>query len=236
MESLEQLRQNLAEIQRKIDYKFFNPAFLELSFIHCSYVNENRELSLEHNERLEFLGDMVLGLIISDFLYRRYPQKAEGELSYLRSRLVEAASCSYYVQKIKLESYLLLGKGESMNKGKGRYTILADFFEALIGAIYLDGKIDEASRFFFSHFQEDILKIIESPYQNWKAMLQDFCQKNYQKPPTYEVIREEGPPHEKIFFVAVKIENIFLGEGVGSSKKEAEQDGAQKAIKGLGLR
>ncbi len=236
MKSLEHLHQELAEIQEKIDYNFLDPALLKLAFVHRSYVNENRESLLKHNERLEFLGDVVLGLIISDFLYVRYPQKAEGELSYLRSRLVEAASCSYYVQKMKLDKYLLLGRGESMNKGRGRYTILANLFEALIGAIYLDGKIDETRHFFFKHFEKDILKIIESPCQNWKAILQDHCQKKYQRPPTYEVVKEEGPAHEKVFFVSVKIGDIFLGEGVGRSKKEAEQDGAQKAIRGLGLK
>lgn len=233
MQSLEELRDHLPEIEKKICYSFKDSSLLELSFIHRSFINENRGLVREHNERLEFLGDAVLGVIISDFLYLELPDYPEGELSYLRSRLVEASICSFYIEKMGLKSYILMGKGEMMNEGKGRATILADLFEALIGAIYLDGGIEEARLFFFSHFRENVLMIIKSPNRNWKAELQDYCQKKYQKPPRYEVIKEDGPDHEKTFTVMVKLDDQLLGRGLGSSKKEAEQNSAQQAIEAL---
>lgn len=233
MQSIDALRQELPQIEEKIGYSFHDPSLLEMAFVHRSFVNENRGVVKGHNERLEFLGDAILGLIVSDFLYLELPDHPEGELSYLRSRLVEASTCSFYVEKLKVETYMLMGKGESMNEGKGRLTILADLFEALIGAIYLDGGMEEARTFFFEHFRQDISEIIKSPNRNWKAELQDYCQKNYQKPPTYEVIREEGPDHEKTFFIQVMLGHQVLGEGVGSSKKEAEQNGAQQAIEAL---
>lgn len=235
MQTIDQLRKKLPEVEEKLGYTFKNSCLLELALTHRSFLNENREAVSEHNERLEFLGDAILGLIISDFLYLRLPNCPEGELSYLRSRLVEAATCSYYLQKIDLEEALLMGKGESMNQGKGRATLLADLFEALIGAIYLDGGIESARTFFFNQFEADTLEILRRPHRNWKAELQDFCQKKYQTPPCYEVIKEEGPDHAKIFTIAVKHEDQILGEGTGSSKKEAEQSAAQHAIEKLGL-
>ena len=230
MQSLEQLRRELPEIENKIRYSFEELSLLELAFVHRSFVNENRDSVEGHNERLEFLGDAVLGLIVSDFLYLELPEKPEGDLSYLRSRLVEASTCSRYIERVGLETYVLMGKGESMNEGKGRASIQADLFEALIGAIYLDGGMEAARTFFFEHYKKDVLEIIASPTRNWKAELQDYCQKNYQKPPTYSVEKEEGPDHEKIFHIIVSIDDLILGNGEGSSKKEAEQSGAQQAI------
>jgi len=230
VQSLEQLRRELPEIENKIRYSFEERSLLELAFVHRSFVNENRGSVEGHNERLEFLGDAVLGLIVSDFLYLELPEKPEGDLSYLRSRLVEASTCSRYIERVGLETYVLMGKGESMNEGKGRASIQADLFEALIGAIYLDGGMEAASTFFFDHYKKDVLEIMASPNRNWKAELQDYCQKNYQKPPTYTVEKEEGPDHEKIFHIVVSIDDLILGNGEGSSKKEAEQSGAQQAI------
>ena len=122
-----------------------------------------------------------------------------------------------------------------MNEGKGRGTILADLFEAIIGALYLDGGVEAAHSFFFDHFRENIFSIIEKPHRNWKAELQDYCQKKYQTPPDYEVLKEEGPDHLKTFFIKVHLNNRELGLGKGSSKKEAEQDAAENAIENLGL-
>lgn len=235
MKAIEELQEAISQIEVKIGYRFKNKSLLERAFVHRSFINENRGVVEGHNERLEFLGDAVLGLLVSDLLYNELPEHPEGELSYLRSRLVEAPTCAFYVEKLDVQSFILMGKGESMNEGKGRSTILADLFEALIGAIYLDGGMEEAHRFFFSHFRDDIFEIIESPTRNWKAELQDYCQKNYQKPPTYEVIAEEGPDHEKTFYIEVKLDDQVLGKGAGTSKKEAEQMCAQQAIESLGL-
>lgn len=230
MESFEKLQREIGKIETKIGYSFKEKTHLALAFVHRSYANEHRMVS-GHNERLEFLGDAILGLLVSEFLYLHLPNHREGELSYLRSRLVEAVACSQYLDKLSLSSYLLLGKGEAMNQGKGRRSILADFFEALLGAIYLDGGYHPARHFFFLHFKEEILRIIGEPMRNYKAELQEFFQKTAQKSPVYEVVKAEGPDHSKIFHVIVQLEGKELGRGLGSSKKEGEQKAAETALK-----
>ncbi|MDJ0651417.1 MAG: ribonuclease III [Simkaniaceae bacterium] len=227
------LQKDIPMVEAQIDYTFNDKNLLALAFIHPSFTNENRTIIDRHNERLEFLGDKVLGLVISDFLYSHFPNHPEGELSYLHSRLVEASACTLYLQKIDLERFLMVGKGETLNEGKGRETILADLFEAIIGAIYLDGGKEAARRFFFDHFEDIVLSIMQKPQRNWKAELQDYCQKRYQKPPEYTVFKEEGPEHLKIFYVQVHLDQKELGNGKGSSKKEAEQSAAEDAITAL---
>lgn len=235
MNTYDHLKKGVPLIEEQINYSFKEKSYIELAFIHRSFANENRGRATGHNERLEFLGDAILGLIVSDFLYSHLPDQPEGELSYLRSRLVEASACMRYLQKMDLEKFLMVGKGESMNEGKGRGTILADLFEAIIGALYLDGGIEAARTFFFDNFKSDVLAIIDKPHRNWKAELQDHCQKKHQKPPEYQIIKEEGPDHLKIFFVKVFLDKRELGMGEGSSKKEAEQSAAENAINNLGL-
>lgn len=229
MNTIDHLIQHASEIESKLDYKFKDPAILALAFVHRSYINEHKEVS-HHNERLEFLGDSILGLIVAEYLYRTLPDTPEGELSYLRSRLVEANSCMAYVAKLDLASYLLLGKGERMNDGRGRESILADLFEALIGAIYLDGGLEAAKEFVFKKFGEDIHTILQTPLKNWKALLQDYCQKKHQKPPIYKVVSEAGPDHSKQFIITVCLDDVELGHGEGSSKKEAQQAAAENAL------
>lgn len=229
MHTVEDLLQAASNIEERLRYSFRDRSLLILAFIHRSFVNENRNIT-QHNERLEFLGDSILGLLISEYLYKRLPSTQEGELSYLRSRLVEASSCVSLVQKLDLGKYLLLGKGERMNDGRGRESILADLFEAIIGAIYLDGGIDAASRFLFSNFTGEIETILKTPISNWKALLQDYCQKKYQQPPEYRVLEESGPDHSKHFIIAVIVANKEYGRGSGASKKEAQQSAAAEAL------
>lgn len=217
------------DIESKLGYCFAEKELLVLAFTHCSFVNESR-IPLQHNERLEFLGDSILGLIVSDYLYRQLPDVPEGDLSSIRARLVEASSCVSYIQKLDLEKYLVLGKGERMNDGRGRETILSDLFEALLGAIFLDGGLQAAQTFFFNHFKDDIDVILQTPLKNPKAILQDYCQKQFQQTPHYQVLAEKGPDHDKIFQVAVMIQDIELGCGEGSSKKEAQQEAAKNAL------
>jgi ribonuclease III len=143
------------------------------------------------------------------------PDTPEGDLSYLRSRLVEASSCVAYVQKLGISEYLLLGKGEQMNDGRGRDSILSDLFEAIIGAIYIDGACDGARRFLFNNFAEEIETTVKTPLSNWKALLQDYCQKKYQHPPDYQVLEESGPDHSKNFTIAVMIDDKEYGRGGG---------------------
>lgn len=232
MNPIIQLINDAAKIESKIGYTFKNKELLALAFIHRSFVNENRDVN-QHNERLEFLGDSVLGLITSEYLYKELPQNPEGELSYLRSRLVEASSCVAYIQKLDLEKYLALGKGERINQGRGRESILSDLFEALIAAIYLDSGLDSVKTFFFTNFSEEIAAILKTPLSNWKAILQDYCQKKYQKPPYYNVLSEEGPDHSKIFKISVMIDEKEIGVGSGSSKKEAQQSAAKNALENV---
>lgn len=222
-----------ALIEEKLGYEFQNKALLALAFTHRSFVNENRELTKEHNERLEFLGDSILGFIVSEFLYKKLPSFKEGDLSYLRSRLVDASSCCQCIQKLEVQEYILMGKGEMMNSGKGRDSILADLFEALLGAIYIDAGMEKTKHFFFTHFETFLLTLIKEPSHNWKAMLQDYFQKKFQRQPVYNVMSEEGPDHEKTFCIGVYLDGELLGSGLGLSKKEAEQQAAQVAYEKL---
>ena len=176
------------------------------------------------------MGDSVLGLLIAEYLYRNLPDTPEGDLSYLRSRLVEASSCVAYVQKLGLIKHILLGKGERMNDGRGRDSILADLFEAIIGAIYVDGGIEAAKDFLFKNFSDEINVILKTPVRNWKALLQDYCQKMHQRAPVYRVLSETGPDHSKIFKISVYINDQELGHGEGPSKKEAQQAAAANAL------
>lgn len=233
MNPLDQLMQKASEIEAKLGYTFKDKSLLSLAFIHRSFINENRAVIEEHNERLEFLGDSILGMLIAEYLYKYLPSTPEGELSYLRSRLVEASSCLIYIQKLHVDPYLLLGKGEKLNDGRGRESILADLFEGIIGAIYLDGGLEAVRRFLFKNFSKDIEEILKTPLCNWKAQLQDYAQKKYQQPPTYKVLKESGPDHSKTFEISVWINNKEIGCGTGSSKKEAQQAAAADALKNI---
>lgn len=234
MEPMPFQQSELGLIEEKIGYRFNDSTLLVQAFIHRSYVNEHR-CSWGHNERLEFLGDSVLGLLMADYLFKRLPQTPEGHLSTLRARCVEAATCSSLIAKLGIDCYLLLGKGERLNEGRGRETILADLYEALIGAIYLDGGMEAAKQFIFYNFGEEIEELLESPLQNSKALLQDWCQKKYQQTPLYTILGQAGPDHSKLFTVSVSIHNRELGRGVGSSKKEAQQAAAAAALVHMGL-
>ena len=232
MNSILEIIKNAPLIEAKLGYTFCNPMLLALAFVHRSFINENRDI-IEHNERLEFLGDSILGFLMAEHLYRNLPKMPEGDLSYLRSRLVEASSCITYVHKMDVEKFILLGKGEKVNPGRGRDSIKADLFEAIVGAIYLDGGLEAARQFLFGNFLEEINAIVKTPLQNWKANLQDFCQKKFQVAPQYTVISETGPDHSKVLRIQVSINGDILGEGEGSSKKEAQQAAAENALSKL---
>lgn len=233
MEHYSNLVESCPEIESKIDYVFQDKPLLALAFVHRSFINENREIIQHHNERLEFLGDSVLGLLVAEYLYKYLPETPEGELSYLRSRLVEASSCFAYIQRLDVAPHLLLGKGERMNDGRGRESILADLFEAIIGAVYLDGGLDAARRFLFKNFSKDMQAILKAPERNWKALLQDYSQKKFQQTPTYHVVHDSGPDHNKVFEIAVVVNEKEWGRGAGQSKKEAQQAAAADAMQRL---
>ncbi len=230
MNPIEKFKGDIPTIEAKLGYTFKDKELLTLAFVHRSFVNENRELVAGHNERLEFLGDSVLGLLIAEHLYREEPGTAEGQLSASRSRLVQASSCARYIEQLGVGEYLLLGRGEQISGGRGRESIEADLFEAIIGAIYLDSDIDQTRTFLFDACGEAFSLLLDEPGENWKAQLQDYTQKTYQLTPTYRVIEESGPDHSKNFVVGVFVEEAELGMGTGASKKEAQQAAAGDAI------
>lgn len=230
MNPLETLKSKLSSIEEKLGYVFENKSFLIQSFMHRSFINEYREGGLQHNERLEFLGDSVLGLVVADYLYHRLPAYPEGQLSQLRSRLVDANSCAHYLQKLQLAEYILLGRGEKMTEGRAKPSILADVFEALLGAMYLDGGLGTMKSFLIFHFEPEFEAAIGTPARNYKAELQDLSQKKFQKIPVYKVVDETGPDHAKVFHVMVFLNEKEAGVGMGASKKEAEQRAAFDAL------
>lgn len=230
MLTLEDLEKLHDEIEKKIGYSFQDKKLLTLAFVHRSYINENRKVT-QHNERLEFLGDSVLGLIIAEHLYRMLPDLSEGELSTMRARLVEASSCMNYLINLDLQRYLLLGRGERMNDGRGRESIMADLFEAIIGAIYIDSGLEEAKKFLFTQCGKEMNAILKTPLSNWKALLQNYAQREFQQPPDYKVLSETGPDHSKQFLISVEINGVEMGRGCGASKKEAQQAAAEEALK-----
>jgi ribonuclease III len=235
MNPLEQLKLKVEEIEDKLGYVFGNKDILINALIHRSYVNEHREGVVNHNERVEFLGDSVLGLVVADYLYHRLPSYPEGALSQLRSKLVEATTCAKYLQKLGLQDYILLGRGEKMTEGRNKVSILADAFEAVVGAVYLDGGLPVTKSVLLCHFEEEANEAIGSPPRNFKAELQDYSQKNFQKVPLYKIGGETGPDHSKLFHVIVFVDEKEAGIGIGASKKEAEQRAAFDALSKLEL-
>jgi ribonuclease III len=234
METWQKLLEEIPVVESKIGYTFKEKELLALAFVHRSFVNENKENIVKHNERLEFFGDSILGLLISEYLFKYLPSTPEGDLSRYRSRLVEACSCMLYVKKLDLWSYVLMGKGERQNDGRGRDSILANLFEALLAAVYLDGGIESARRFLFKNFSEEINQILKTPIRNWKAILQNYTQQKFHQPPVYKTLSEEGPDHGKTFYISVHVNGNECGRGTGASKKEAQQAAAQTAIDHFG--
>jgi len=224
----------LTELQNKIDIYFNDLALLRKSLTHKSFANENRNLGLKDNERLEFLGDSVLDIVISEYMFNRYPDYQEGELAKMRAVLVSAPILADKAKELNLGKYLLLGKGEVMTGGRNRSSILADAFEALVGSIYLDNSLDTARSFILRLMKEDIETVEAGEHiQDYKTALQEKIQKASNSRPEYYVINEEGPDHSKEFTIQVKFNDKSLGQGSGSSKKEAQQEAAKNALKKL---
>lgn len=225
----------LDKMQEKINYHFKDSELLRQSLIHSSYANEHRNHGVRDNERLEFLGDAILDLIVSEYLFKEHLDMPEGDLSKIRASIVCEASLAKTAKLIGLGQYIQLGKGEEMTGGRERTSILADAFEALTGAIFLDGGFDQAKEFLMGALISEVEKIpsIEALYTDYKTLLQENIQKESIKPISYEVVGEEGPDHDKNFYVEVYHDTICLGKGVGKSKKEAEQDAARQALNNL---
>ncbi len=221
--------------EKKISCTFKNQRLLEQAFTHRSYLNENRELGRDHNERLEFLGDAVLELAVTDFLYAKYPDKPEGDLTAYRAALVNTISISDAATKLGMNDFLLLSRGEARDTGRARQIILANAFEALIGAIYIDGGYDAAEKFIESQLFHKTDEVVEKRlWQDAKSKLQEIAQGMVGVTPTYELVNQTGPDHDKVFVVVARIGQERLANGEGRSKQEAEQDAAQKALAAKG--
>ncbi len=217
--------------EKKINYQFNDKEKIKLAFTHSSYANEHRNTISENNERLEFLGDAVLDMIVSEYIYKKFPKMPEGELTKLRAGVVCEGSLAKIAREFDFGKYLLLGKGEECTGGRNRDSILADAFEAVIGAICLDGGIDAVGKYIMS-FMEKAIDDMKINFRtlDCKTHLQEIIQKNSKNPIVYKIIDEKGPDHDKVFVAEVYHDNNTLGIGEGKSKKEAEQNAAYNAL------
>lgn len=224
--------EDLDELQQKIDIKFKEISLLETALTHRSFLNENQNSNIENNERLEFLGDAVLELIITEYLYHSYKDKPEGELTSFRAATVKTESLAETATSLKLGEYLKLSKGEEMTGGRVKPYLLANTFEAILGAIYLDQGYEIAKNFIEKTLTPKIPHIIKYRLDiDNKSKLQILSQEIFEFTPKYELLSEEGPDHNKIFTMRIVIKNDTYGQGKGKSKQEAEQNAAAEAIK-----
>lgn len=223
--------EDFSKFEKKLNIKFKNKDLLTQAFVHRSYRNEHPEFHLSHNERLEFLGDAVLELVVTEDLYQQYPQKPEGELTNWRASLVNSKILAEIAERLELNDFLLLSRGESKELGKARKYILANAIEALIGAIYLDQGYKPCQKFIKKHLITELPRIIEKGlYKDAKSQFQEEAQEKVGITPTYKVLKEWGPDHAKHFIIGVFLEKEMVAEGDGSSKQEAEEESAKNAL------
>ncbi len=222
---------DMTQLSRRLDYQFTNPELLAQAFRHSSYVNEVGELNLKDNETLEFLGDAVLDLAIGHILMDLFQSADEGELSKCRASVVSEKGLSDLARELRLGDYLLLGRGEELSGGREKPSILANTLEALLGAIYLDAGFPRAREIIRTLFTSAIERLeISSLRSDFKSLLQEYTQQRYKSRPEYVLVSEIGPAHERTFRVAIYLNGEQKAEGVGKSKKEAEQQAAKEAL------
>lgn len=226
--------EKLVELEDRIGVKFSNHDLLLQALTHRSYINENPRWHLDHNERLEFLGDAVLELVVTEYLYNNYPNP-EGELTNWRAALVNSVMLAKISNKFDLNGYVLLSRGEARDTGRARQYILANAVEAVIGAVYLDQGYQAADGFIKKFVLTELHDVLESgSYKDYKSLFQEKAQDLAGITPTYEVIKEWGPDHAKHFHVGVYLEKDLIGEGAGPSKQDAQQAAAENALKNKG--
>ena len=226
--------EKLFELEERIGTKFDNHDLLLQALTHRSYINENPKWHLDHNERLEFLGDAVLELVVTEYLYNNYPNP-EGELTNWRAALVNSIMLAKISVKFDLNSYVLLSRGEARDTGRARQYILANAVEAIIGAVYLDRGYGICDKFIKKFILDELKDVLESgSYKDYKSLFQEQAQERAGITPTYEVLKEWGPDHAKHFHVGVFLEKELAGEGAGPSKQDAQQAAAQTALKNKG--
>lgn len=224
------------KLEKKLGIKFKNPDLLKQACVHRSYLNENPDFRLPHNERLEFLGDAVLEIVVTEYLYKNYPDP-EGVLTNWRSALVNSKMLSSKSKGLGLEDYLYLSRGEAKDTGKAREIILANTYEAAIGAIYLDQGMEVTRRFIEKNLLVELRQIIQQKlYIDPKSQLQEIVQDDLRITPTYQVLKEWGPDHARQFLMGVYLEDKLIGQGEGRSKQEAQVKAAENALKKEGWR
>jgi len=221
---------DLEELEKTLNIKFRNKNLLKNAFIHRSYLNEHSEEKLPNNERLEFLGDSILAFVVSTYLFQNHPDSQEGDLTNFRASLVNSKSLSEVAKRLNLGKFLYLSRGEETTGGREREYLLANTVESLIGAIYLDSGIEKVSSFIKNYILNNLGEIIEKElYKDFKSKMQERSQEVFSITPTYQVIIEEGPDHNKKFRLGVYLGKLLVSEGEGKSKQEAEQKAAKAA-------
>jgi len=229
-------KKKLKQLQKIIHYKFRKDVHLLEALTHTSYVNENTSSDIKSNETLEFLGDSVLGLIVTEYLFKRFTNFSEGKLSILKSTLVSEPVLAELALELSLGEYLVLGKGEDRSVTRARPSVLSNALEAVIGGIYLDGGLQASQKFIYRIYEKKFKNIPETDVLgSYKNRLQHFTQKEFGCIPIYEVISEKGPSHNRVYDVVVSFNGKVFGTGKGTSKKRAEQEAARQSLIMLGL-
>lgn len=224
-----QREQKLEILEEKLGISFLNKPLLNQSLTHSSYANEN---GVPDNERLEFLGDAVIKIVVSEYLYNKFPTRPEGDLTKIRASVISDDTLADIANKMGLGEYILFSKNEEVSGGSRRKSNSANAFEALIGAVYLDAGLGKIRDFLVDKLKEEIDKVSQAGYiADFKSALQEFAQKRKWELPMYRVIKETGPKHKKVFIIGVKLKGRFLGKGKGANKKEAEQKAAEQALR-----
>jgi ribonuclease-3 len=225
------MQTDFSSLEKKLNINFKDKNLLTQAFVHRSYLNENGNLKIGHNERLEFLGDAVLELIVTDHLYKEFPQSPEGELTAYRSSLVNTQLIGGAALDLGMNEYLLLSKGESKDVGKARLHILANTFESFIGALFLDQGYDMCQKFIAQFLFPKLDEIVHKKlWRDAKSLVQEKAQEIYHVTPSYKVLHESGPDHDKKFTVGIYFGNDLIAQGKGKSKQEAEQTAARVAV------
>jgi ribonuclease-3 len=229
-------KKNLQEFEEIIEIQFDNIDLLDCALTHSSYANQHNLSYNHHNERLEFLGDAVLSIVVSEYLYKKYRSKQEGKLTKIRAGVVCESSLAEVARKIMINRYIRIGKGEELSGGREKESLIADACEAVIAAIYLDKGIETARGFIINNFSRKIeLAGKGKSYSDYKTKLQEYVQKNMLSAIKYMVVGESGPDHNKTFVTEVYLDKKCYGRGQGKSKKEAEQNAAKEALISLGV-
>ncbi|MDO8633599.1 MAG: ribonuclease III [Candidatus Wildermuthbacteria bacterium] len=221
-----------SQLEKNLGISFLNKDFLTHAFVHRSYLNENPSFHLPHNERIEFLGDAVLELAVTEYLFKNYPDKPEGELTTWRAALVRAGTLAGLAKELNFSDYLLLSRGETKETGKARDEILSNTLEAFVGALYLDQGFEICEKFIGKYLLPKLQDILEKKlFQDAKSLFQEVAQEKTGTTPSYKTVKEWGPDHEKHFRVGVMLGETVAAEGEGSSKQEAEEAAAKNALK-----